>query len=37
MFWEYLMDMSFVLISIIGGIVALLFVYIHRSKKRARQ
>ena len=37
MFWEYLLDMSFVLISLIGSIVALLFVFIRRSKrKRAR-
>ncbi|WP_367949350.1 EYxxD motif small membrane protein [Bacillus sp. FJAT-29790] len=37
MFLEYLTDMSFVLIALIGGIVALLYVYIRRSnKKRAR-
>ncbi|MEH7491083.1 EYxxD motif small membrane protein [Neobacillus niacini] len=37
MFWEYLLDMSFVIISLIGGIVALLFVFIRRSsRKRAR-
>lgn len=34
MFWEYLLDMSFVLIALIGGIVALLYVYIRRSNKR---
>ncbi|WP_373428158.1 EYxxD motif small membrane protein [Neobacillus niacini] len=34
MFWEYLLDMSFVLISLIGGIVALLFVFIRRSNRR---
>jgi hypothetical protein len=34
MFWEYLLDMSFVLISLIGGIVAILFVFIRRSNKR---
>jgi hypothetical protein len=34
MFWEYLLDMSFVLISLIGGIVALLYVFIRRSKRR---
>ncbi|MFS0779844.1 EYxxD motif small membrane protein [Neobacillus sp. 3P2-tot-E-2] len=37
MFWEYLLDMSFVIISLIGGIIALLFVFIRRSnRKRAR-
>ncbi|MGX6444649.1 EYxxD motif small membrane protein [Neobacillus sp. K501] len=37
MFWEYLLDMSFVLIALIGGIVALLYVYIRRyNKRRAR-
>ncbi|MFE8697073.1 EYxxD motif small membrane protein [Cytobacillus sp. FJAT-53684] len=34
MFWEYLTDMSFVLIALIGSIVALLFVYIRKSNKR---
>ncbi|WP_338030804.1 EYxxD motif small membrane protein [Cytobacillus citreus] len=34
MFLEYLTDMSFVLIALIGGIVALLFVYMRKSKKR---
>ncbi|MFB3165159.1 EYxxD motif small membrane protein [Neobacillus sp. 179-J 1A1 HS] len=34
MFWEYLLDMSFVLISLIGSIVALLFVFIRRSNRR---
>ena len=34
MFWEYLTDMSFVLIALIGSIVALLFVYIRKSSKR---
>ncbi|WP_349654880.1 EYxxD motif small membrane protein [Neobacillus sp. DY30] len=34
MFWEYLLDMSFVLISLIGGIVALLYVFIRRSNRR---
>ncbi|WP_328824175.1 EYxxD motif small membrane protein [Metabacillus schmidteae] len=33
MFLEYLTDMSFLLIAIIGGIVALLYVYI--KKRRA--
>ncbi|WP_395947826.1 EYxxD motif small membrane protein [Bacillus sp. X1(2014)] len=28
MFWEYLTDMSFVLIAIIGSIVALLYTFI---------
>ncbi|MFP5107126.1 EYxxD motif small membrane protein [Neobacillus sp. C211] len=37
MFWEYLTDMSFVLIAIIGSIVALLYVFIRRTgKRRAR-
>jgi hypothetical protein len=34
MFWEYVSDMSFVLIALIGSIVALLFVYIKKSRKR---
>lgn len=34
MFWEYLTDMSFVLIALIGSIVALLFVFIRNSNKR---
>jgi hypothetical protein len=34
MFWEYVIDMSFVLAAVIGGIVAISFVYIKR--KRAR-
>jgi lipid-A-disaccharide synthase-like uncharacterized protein len=34
MFWEYILDMSFVLISLIGGIVALLYVFIRRSNRR---
>ncbi|MEH7084800.1 EYxxD motif small membrane protein [Neobacillus drentensis] len=34
MFWEYLTDMSFVLIAIIGSIVALLYTFIRRSSKR---
>ncbi|WP_353579938.1 MULTISPECIES: EYxxD motif small membrane protein [Bacillaceae] len=33
MFLEYLTDMSFLLIALIGGIVALLYVYI--KKRRA--
>lgn len=37
MFWEYVTDLSFVLIAVIGSIVALLYVYIRRTKKgRAR-
>ncbi|WP_373561643.1 MULTISPECIES: EYxxD motif small membrane protein [Bacillaceae] len=37
MFWEYLTDMSFILIAIIGSIVALLYTFIRRtSKRRAR-
>ncbi|WP_373463282.1 EYxxD motif small membrane protein [Bacillus sp. SORGH_AS_0510] len=34
MFWEYVSHMSFVLIVIIGSIVALLFAYMRRSSKR---
>ncbi|WP_337444023.1 EYxxD motif small membrane protein [Bacillus coahuilensis] len=34
MFWEYVTDMSYVLISLIGGIVAILFVYIRKGKNR---
>ncbi|AIE58810.1 putative membrane protein [Bacillus methanolicus MGA3] len=37
MFLEYVMDMSFVLIALIGSIVALLFVYVRKTnKKRVR-
>ncbi len=35
MFFEYLTDMSFVLITLIGGVVAISFAYI-RKKKRVR-
>ncbi|MEH7438831.1 EYxxD motif small membrane protein [Neobacillus drentensis] len=34
MFWEYVSHMSFVLIVIIGSIVALLYTYMRRSNKR---
>ncbi|MDR6120544.1 hypothetical protein QFZ87_000141 [Bacillus sp. SLBN-46] len=34
MFWEYVSHMSFVLIVIIGSIVALLYTYMRRSSKR---
>ncbi|MBM7650179.1 hypothetical protein JOC78_003163 [Bacillus ectoiniformans] len=37
MFMEYVTDMSFVLIALIGSIVALLFVYVKRSKRRRAQ
>jgi len=37
MFMEYVTDMSFVLITLIGSIVALLYVYIRRSKNRRVQ
>ncbi len=33
MFWEYVMDMSFVLIALIGSIVAILYVFIRKTKK----
>jgi hypothetical protein len=37
MFFEYVSDMSFVLITLIGSIIAILYVYLRRSnKKRAR-
>ncbi|WP_456272590.1 EYxxD motif small membrane protein [Bacillus sp. AK031] len=37
MFWEYVMDMSYVFISLIGGIVAILYVFLRKGrKKRAR-
>ncbi|WP_409970704.1 EYxxD motif small membrane protein [Bacillus sp. Bva_UNVM-123] len=37
MFWEYFSDMSFVLIILIGGIVALLYAFLRKSRKgRAR-
>ena len=34
MFWEYLTDMSYVLFSLIGGIVAIAYVYVRKSRKR---
>ncbi|WP_332066905.1 EYxxD motif small membrane protein [Bacillus sp. KH172YL63] len=34
MFWEYLTDMSYVLFSLIGGIVAITYVYVRKSRKR---
>ncbi|WP_349292648.1 EYxxD motif small membrane protein [Bacillus methanolicus] len=34
MFLEYVMDMSFVLIALIGSIVALLFVYVRKTNKK---
>ncbi|MFZ3591187.1 EYxxD motif small membrane protein [Bacillus sp. DJP31] len=34
MFWEYVTDMSFVLASVIGGIVAICFVFIKRKRVR---
>lgn len=36
MFWEYLSDMSFILVSLIGGIVAIAYVYVRRNRRRAR-
>lgn len=36
MFWEYLSDMSFVIASLIGGIIAISYVFVKRSRKRAR-
>ncbi|MHC0039452.1 EYxxD motif small membrane protein [Pseudoneobacillus sp. C159] len=35
-FWEYFSDMSFVLASLIGGIVAISYVYVKRSRKTGR-
>ncbi|WP_337189724.1 EYxxD motif small membrane protein [Bacillus dakarensis] len=34
MFWEYVSDLSFVLIILIGSIVALLYAYMKRTNKR---
>ncbi|WP_335869414.1 EYxxD motif small membrane protein [Bacillus sp. 2205SS5-2] len=34
MFLEYITDMTFVLAALIGGIVAILFVYVRKTKKR---
>lgn len=34
MFLEYVMDMSFVLITLIGSIVALIFVYVRKTNKK---
>ena len=34
LFWEYLTDMSYVLFSLIGGIVAIAYVYIRKSRKK---
>ncbi|MBM7587569.1 putative neuraminidase [Bacillus pakistanensis] len=34
MFWEYITDMSYVLLSLIGGIIAIAYVYFRKSKKR---
>ena len=34
MFWEYIMDVSFVWIALIGSIIALLLVYMKGSNKR---
>lgn len=34
MFWEYVLDMSFVLAAAIGGIIAIAFVYVRRKRVR---
>lgn len=34
MFWEYVLDMSYVLISVIGGIIAILYVFIRKGRKK---
>ncbi|WP_353049937.1 EYxxD motif small membrane protein [Bacillus sp. ISL-35] len=34
MFWEYIMDVSFVWIALVGSIIALLLVYMKGSSKR---
>ncbi|WP_331457198.1 EYxxD motif small membrane protein [Bacillus sp. FJAT-29937] len=34
MFLEYLTDMSFVLIIVVGSIIALLFAFMRKSRKR---
>jgi hypothetical protein len=36
MFLEYLSDMIFVLATLIGGIIAISYVYIRRSRRRTR-
>ncbi|MEI5907365.1 EYxxD motif small membrane protein [Bacillus spongiae] len=35
MFLEYVTDMTFVLVSLIGGIIAILYVYVRKTKKRS--
>ncbi len=37
MFMEYITDMSFVMAMIIGSVIAILFVYVRRSKKKRAQ
>ncbi|WP_374703459.1 EYxxD motif small membrane protein [Bacillus sp. Marseille-P3661] len=34
MFWEYVLDMSFVYAALIGGIIAIMFVFIKRRRAR---
>jgi hypothetical protein len=34
MFWEYVTDMSFVLIILIGSLVALFFAYMKKSNRK---
>ncbi|MGM7637110.1 EYxxD motif small membrane protein [Bacillus sp. Hm123] len=36
MFMEYMTDMSFIIAIIIGSVIATLFVYVRRSKRRAQ-
>ncbi|WP_338752961.1 EYxxD motif small membrane protein [Bacillus sp. FJAT-52991] len=37
MFMEYVTDVSFVMAMIIGSVIAILFVYVRRSKKKRAQ
>ncbi|WP_395940542.1 EYxxD motif small membrane protein [Bacillus sp. HMF5848] len=36
MFWEYLTDMIFVYATLIGSIIAILYVYIRKRKNQTR-
>ncbi|MFE8701312.1 EYxxD motif small membrane protein [Cytobacillus sp. FJAT-54145] len=35
LFWEYVSDMSFILVTVIGSIVAIIYAYMRRSNKRS--
>ncbi|WP_332248313.1 EYxxD motif small membrane protein [Bacillus sp. SG-1] len=34
MFWEYVTDLSYVLISVIGGIIAILYAFMRKGRKK---